>query len=196
MTEQKNENECRGTILVNGEIDRDLAGNVSVAIGAWTDRFEAEFVPIKDRVITLYIVDCPGGSVSAGMAILGAMDRARQFGVKFRTISAGLVASMAVVIAAYGDKGQRCALRYTEYLMHQPMGAASGQATDIVIAAQHISKLRSRLYRILAQCTGQSSERIAKDCDRDYIITADDAVIYGLCDEAYNSGAKKAKQDK
>lgn len=190
MSEQKNENEYPGTILINEEITRDLAGKLSVAIGALTNRFEAEFVPIKDRVITLYIVDCPGGSVSAGMAILGAMDRARQFGVKIRTISAGLVASMAVVIAAYGDKGQRCALRYTEYLMHQPMGATQGAASDIVIAAQHISKLRARLYKILAQCTGQPPERIAKDCDRDYIITAEDAVQYGLCDEAYNSGTK------
>lgn len=188
MAEQKNESEFNSTtILINGEIDRDMAGKVSVAIGAITDRFETDFIPAKDRVITLYCIDTPGGSVSSGLAILGAMDRARQFNVKFRTISAGLVASMAVVIAAYGDKGQRFALRYTDFLMHQPMCGASGQASDILIAAAHISKMRTRLYKILTQCTGQPIEKIARDSDRDYILSASEAVAYGLCDEAYNS---------
>lgn len=133
----------------------------------------------KEKDIKLYI-NSPGGSVTAGLAIYDTM---RYIKPNVATICIGLAASMAAILLSAGAKGKRYALPNSEILIHQVMGGAEGQATDIKIRAERILKIRDRLNQILATHTKQPIKKIEKDTDRDYYMSADEAVTYGLIDK-------------
>lgn len=133
--------------------------------------------PEKD--ISLYI-NSPGGSVTAGMAIYDTMQYIK---CDVSTICMGLAASMGAFLLSSGTKGKRIALPNCEVMIHQPMGGAQGQATEIKIAAEHILRTREKLNRILADNTGKPLEIIEKDTERDFFMTAQEALDYGLVDK-------------
>jgi len=133
--------------------------------------------PTKD--IQIYF-NTPGGSVYAG---LGIYDTMQYINSDVATICTGIAASMGAVLLTAGTKGKRSALTHSRVMIHQPMGAAEGQATEIEITAREILKLRKELYEILAQHSGQPYEKIAADSERDYWMTAIEAKEYGLIDE-------------
>jgi ATP-dependent Clp protease protease subunit len=133
----------------------------------------------KTKDIKLY-VNSPGGSVTAGLAILDTM---RYIKPDVATICIGMAASMGAVLLSAGAKGKRYALPNAEVMIHQVMGGAEGQATDIKIRAERILKMKDSLNRILAECTGQPFEKVEKDSDRDYFMSADEAKKYGLIDK-------------
>ena len=133
--------------------------------------------PKKD--IMLYI-NSPGGSISAGMAIYDTMNYIK---CDVSTICVGMAASMGAFLLSGGTKGKRYALPNSEILIHQPLGGAEGQATEIEIAANHIIRLKKRLNEILANNTGKKVTDIQKDTDRDNWMTADEALKYGLIDK-------------
>lgn len=132
-----------------------------------------------DKDISLYI-NSPGGSVTAGLAIFDTMNYIKP---DVSTVCLGMAASMGAFLLAAGAKGKRFALPNSEIMIHQPMGGASGQATDIAIHAEHILRTRETLNKILAERTGQSLERIKQDTERDNFMTAEQAKAYGLVDE-------------
>ena len=132
-----------------------------------------------DKDIHLYI-NSPGGSVTAGMAIYDTMQYIK---CDVETICIGMAASMGAFLLAGGTKGKRLALPNAEIMIHQPLGGARGQATEIQIAAEHILKTRQKLNQILAENTGKSIEEIARDTERDNFMSADEAKAYGLVDE-------------
>lgn len=129
--------------------------------------------------IKLYI-NSPGGSVTAGLAIFDTMQFVK---ADVSTICVGMAASMGAVLLAAGAKGKRFCLPNAEVMIHQVMGGAEGQATDIKIRAEHILKIKDKLNDILAKCTGQPKDKIEKDTDRDFFMSADEAVKYGLIDK-------------
>ncbi len=131
-----------------------------------------------DKDVHLYI-NSPGGAVTSGLAVYDTMQYVR---TDIATICLGQAASMGAFLLAAGAPGKRMALPNSQILIHQPMGGVSGQATDIDIHAREILKTRDRMNRILAKHTGRSVEQIAKDTDRDYHLTGDEAVEYGLVD--------------
>lgn len=133
--------------------------------------------PKKD--IKLYL-NTPGGSVTAGLAIYDAMQYVKN---PVTTICVGMAASMGAVLLAAGKKGKRLALPNSEILLHQVMGGAEGQAVEIEITAKHIVKIKDKLNQILAKHTGQRLDRIERDTDRDFYLTAAEAKEYGLIDE-------------
>jgi ATP-dependent Clp protease protease subunit len=137
--------------------------------------------PEKD--ISLYI-NSPGGSITAGMAIFDTMHHIKP---DVSTICIGMAASMGAFLLASGAKGKRFALPNSEVMIHQPLGGAQGQASDIEIAAKRIIKMREHLNQILAERTGQPLERIQRDTDRDNFLSAQDAKEYGLIDEVITS---------
>ena len=132
-----------------------------------------------DKDISLYI-NSPGGSVTAGMAIYDTMQYIK---CDVSTICMGMAASMGAFLLSAGAKGKRFALPNSEIMIHQPLGGARGQATEIKIVADHILKTRERLNRILAENTGRSIEEIARDTERDNYLTAQEAMEYGLVDK-------------
>ena len=132
-----------------------------------------------DKDIHIYI-NSPGGSVTAGMAIFDTMNYIKP---DVSTICVGMAASMGAFLLAAGAKGKRFALPNSEIMIHQPLGGAKGQASDIKIQADLILKTRDRLNRILSERTGKPLEQIEKDTDRDNFMTADEAKDYGLVDE-------------
>lgn len=133
----------------------------------------------KTKDIKVY-VNTPGGSVTAGMAIYDTMQYVKP---DVTTICVGLAGSMGAVLLAAGKKGKRFALPNSEVLLHQIMGGAEGQASDIQIRAEHILKIRDRLNHILAKHTGNSVEKIKKDTDRDFFMSAEQAKKYGVVDK-------------
>ena len=133
--------------------------------------------PEKD--ISLYI-NSPGGSVTAGMAIYDTMQYVK---CDVSTICIGMAASMGAFLLSSGAKGKRIALPNSEIMIHQPLGGAQGQATEIKIIADHILRTREKLNRILADNTGRSIEEIARDTERDNYLSADEAKEYGLVDK-------------
>jgi len=138
-----------------------------------------------DKDISLYI-NSPGGSVSAGMAIFDTMQFIKP---DVSTLCTGLAASMGAFLLAAGAKGKRFSLPNSRIMIHQPLGGAQGQASDIEIQAREILYLRERLNTILAEKTGQSVEQIGRDTDRDNFMSADAAVEYGLIDKVLASRA-------
>ncbi|MBD0383940.1 ATP-dependent Clp endopeptidase proteolytic subunit ClpP [Paenibacillus sedimenti] len=132
-----------------------------------------------DKDISLYI-NSPGGSITAGMAIFDTMQFIKP---DVSTICVGMAASMGAFLLTAGAKGKRFALPNSEVMIHQPLGGAEGQASDIEIRAKRILKMRDNLNRILAERTGQTFERIEKDTDRDNFMSAHEAVEYGLIDK-------------
>ncbi|MEI7831420.1 MAG: ATP-dependent Clp endopeptidase proteolytic subunit ClpP [Prolixibacteraceae bacterium] len=133
--------------------------------------------PGKD--IQIYF-NSPGGSVHAG---LGIYDTMQYINCNIATICTGMAASMAAVLMTAGEKGKRSALKHSRIMIHQPMGGAQGQASDIEITAREISKLKKELYEIIAFHSGQTVEKVEKDSDRDYWMTAEEAKEYGMIDE-------------
>lgn len=133
----------------------------------------------KEKDIKLYI-NSPGGSVTAGLAIY---DTIRYIKPDVSTICIGMAASMSAILLAAGAKGKRFVLPNSEVMIHQIMGGAEGQATDIKIRAERILKLKERLNEILAEHTGQSLAKVEKDTDRDYFMTPQEAVAYGIVDK-------------
>ena len=170
-------------IDIDKEVTNELATKTKLQVKANVHRFNENCTPKEDRIITYNITNCPGGSVSAGLAIYDDMICEKD--VKVKTISSGMVASMGVIIALGGDKGLRYAYPDTEFLLHQPliMGSGIQQTTDVLIQARHMEKIRNKLYSIIAKETGQPLEKIASDCERDFVLTAEEALEYGLIDE-------------
>ncbi|WP_058301040.1 ATP-dependent Clp endopeptidase proteolytic subunit ClpP [Gorillibacterium timonense] len=140
----------------------------------------------SEKDISIYI-NSPGGSITAGMAIYDTMQFIKP---DVSTICVGMAASMGAFLLTAGAKGKRYALPNSEVMIHQPLGGAEGQASDIEIRAKRIIKLREKLNGILADRTGQPLERIDKDTDRDYFMTADEALAYGIIDKVIESPAK------
>jgi ATP-dependent Clp protease protease subunit len=129
--------------------------------------------------IQIYL-NTPGGSVYAGLGIYDTMQYIRP---DVATICTGMAASMGAILLCAGQKGKRTALRHSRILIHQPMGSAEGQASDIDITAREIQKLKRELYEIIADHSGQPYKRILKDADRDYWMTSEEAKEYGMIDE-------------
>ncbi len=163
-------------IFLSGEVN-DVTASVVIAQLLFLEGEDPE----KD--IHLYI-NSPGGSVSAGLAIYDTMQYIK---CDVSTICIGMAASMGAFLLAGGQKGKRYALPNSEIMIHQPLGGAQGQATEIQIAAEHILKTRSKLNTILAEKTGKELEQIAKDTERDNFMSAQEAKEYGLVDEVIAS---------
>ncbi|NQT35007.1 ATP-dependent Clp endopeptidase proteolytic subunit ClpP [bacterium] len=180
-------------IFIAGGID----DNVASLVIAQLIFLEAED---PDKDISIYI-NSPGGTVSSGMAIYDTM---RYIKPDIATIAIGSAASMGALLLAAGTKGKRSALPNSKIVIHQPMAGMQGQASDIDIHARELLKTRDRLNKILAEATGQSVEKIAKDTDRDNIMTPEEARKYGLIDKVISKridassksgkGAKKGKK--
>lgn len=163
-------------IFLGGPIDEDVA-NIVIAQLLFLESED----PKKD--ISLYI-NSPGGMITAGLAILDTMNHVKP---KVSTVCVGMAASMGAVILSAGEKGKRFALPNAEIMIHQPHGGAEGQATDIEIAAKRILKNRETTSKILAKNSGQPLSRIEKDVDRDFFMTADEAVKYGIIDKVFKN---------
>ena len=163
----------RERIIFLGTPVDDMVANLIVAQLLLLDSENPE----KD--IMLYI-NSPGGSVTAGLAIYDTMQHIR---ADVSTICLGQAASMGAFLLAAGTKGKRMALPHSRVLIHQPLGGAQGQATDIEIQAAEIIRIKKTLNEILAQNTGQSLKKIEKDTDRDYIMTPQEALEYGMIDK-------------
>jgi len=141
------------------------------------------------RDIQIYL-NTPGGSVYAG---LGIYDTMQYIAPDVATICTGMAASMGAVLLCAGQKGKRTALRHSRILIHQPMGGAEGQASDIEITTREILKLKKELYEIIANHSGQTFKKIEKDSDRDYWMTAEEAKAYGMIDELLVREVKEIK---
>ena len=161
-------------IFITGEIN-DAVANTVVA--------ELLYLEAKDSTkdIDIYI-NSPGGSVTAGLAIYDTMNFIK---CDVSTICIGMAASMAAFLLSSGKKGKRYALPSSEIMIHQPLGGAQGQASDIKIQAEHILALKKKLNSVLAANTGKPIEQIEKDTDRDNYMTAEDALGYGLIDKIF-----------
>lgn len=159
-------------IFIGGDINDATAS----AVVAQLLFLEAQ-APDKD--ICLYI-NSGGGSVSAGMAIYDTMKYIR---CDVTTVCVGMAASMGAFLLSGGTKGKRFALPNVEVMIHQPIGTANGQASDVQIAAEHILRIRQRIYGIMAENCGKSVNQLSKDCERDNWLTADEALKYGLIDK-------------
>jgi len=166
-------------IMLSGEINDQVANSI-IAQLLFLDAQDSE----KD--IYLYI-NSPGGVITSGLAILDTMNFIKS---DVQTIAIGMAASMASVLLAGGTKGKRFALPNSEVLIHQPLGGAQGQQTEIEIAAEQILKAREKLNKILSDATGKSVATIKKDTDRDHYLTADEAKDYGLIDDILVNKAK------
>ncbi|MDY7022989.1 MAG: ATP-dependent Clp protease proteolytic subunit, partial [Cyanobacteriota bacterium] len=159
-------------IFLSEEVDDGIA-NAIVAYMLYLDSED------QTKPIYLYI-NSPGGSVTAGMAIFDTMQYIKS---EVITICVGLAASMGAFLLAAGTKGKRLALPHARIMIHQPLGGTRGQATDIEIEAQEILRIRGLLNSILAERTSQPIEKIEKDTDRDYFLSAAEALEYGLVDQ-------------
>lgn len=159
-------------IFITGEIT-DATANTVVAQLLYLEGKD----PKKD--ICLYI-NSPGGSVTAGMAIYDTMNFIK---CDVSTICVGLCASMGAFLLSSGAKGKRLCLPNGEVMIHQPLGGAQGQASDILISAKHIERTKKNLIKIISENTGQDLEKVEQDCDRDYYMTAEEAKKYGLVDK-------------
>ena len=159
-------------IFLTGEID-DITANLVIAQLIFLEADD------PDKDIFLYI-NSPGGSVSAGMAIF---DTIQYIKCDVSTICVGLAASMGAFLLTAGTKGKRKALPNSEIMIHQPLGGAQGQATDIEIQANHILKIKKKLNQILSERSGQPLEKIQQDVERDFYMGAEQAKEYGLIDE-------------
>ncbi|APZ48554.1 ATP-dependent Clp endopeptidase, proteolytic subunit ClpP [Jeotgalibaca sp. PTS2502] len=168
-------------IMLSGPIDDNTANSVIAQL---------LFLDAQDPEKDIYIyINSPGGSVSAGLAIYDTMNFVK---ADVQTIAMGMAASMGSFLLTAGAKGKRFALPNAEIMIHQPLGGAQGQATEIEIAARHILKTRERLNKILSEKTGQPMEVIERDTDRDNYMSADQAKEYGIIDEVMTSSKSLA----
>lgn len=159
-------------IMLGSQIDDNVANSIVSQL---------LFLQAQDAEKDIYLyINSPGGSVTAGFAIYDTIQHIKP---DVQTICIGMAASMGSFLLAAGAKGKRFALPNAEVMIHQPLGGAQGQATEIEIAANHILKTRAKLNKILAERTGQSIEQIEKDTDRDNFLSAEEAKEYGLIDQ-------------
>ncbi len=158
-------------IILNGEINDNLSNSI-VAQLLYLDS-------LSNDDISIYI-NSPGGSITSGMAIYDTMNFIKS---DVSTICVGMAASMGAFLLSSGKKGKRYALPNSEVMIHQPLGGAEGQATEIKIAAEHILKVRKKLNKILAKNTGKNLAKIEKDTERDYFMDSVEALEYGLVDK-------------
>lgn len=159
-------------IMLGSQIDDNVANSIVSQL---------LFLQAQDSEKDIYLyINSPGGSVTAGFAIYDTIQHIKP---DVQTICIGMAASMGSFLLAAGAKGKRFALPNAEVMIHQPLGGAQGQATEIEIAANHILKTREKINRILSERTGQSIEKIQQDTDRDNFLTAAEAKEYGLIDE-------------
>ena len=163
-------------VFLGGEIDDDTA-NLVVA--------QLLFLEMEnpDSDISLYI-NSPGGSVTAGMAIFDTMNYIKP---DVRTVCIGMAASMGAFLMMAGKKGKRLALPNSEIMIHQPLGGAQGQATDVAIRAEWLMKTKEKMTRMMSEMTGQDIERVKQDVERDYFMSAEEALQYGIIDEIYQT---------
>lgn len=168
----------KNQIYIFGVIDTSMAAHVIPRMHYIEQKMIDENIPPEERILTV-LIDSPGGSVSDGLAIY---DTINSLECEVRTICVGLAASMGAFLLSSGSKGMRLALPNSEILIHQPLGGAQGQASDVIIAARHIEHTRKKLNSILAMNTGKTVKRIAADTDRDYTMTAEEAMRYGIID--------------
>ena len=166
-------------IILGTQVD-DYSANVIQAQLLFLDSSD----PGKD--VSIYI-NSPGGSVYAG---LGIYDTMQYISSDVATICTGMAASMAAVLLVAGEKGKRFALPHSRVMIHQPMGGAQGQASDIEITAREIQKLKKELYTIIADHSGQPFEKVERDSDRDYWMTAQEALDYGMIDNILTKAKK------
>lgn len=162
-------------IFLTGEIN-DLSADIVIAQLLHLEGKD------PDKDISLYI-NSPGGSVTAGMGIYDTMNYIK---CDVNTICVGMAASMGAFLLSSGAKGKRFSLPNSEIMIHQPLGGAQGQASDIAIQAEHILKVKRRLNMILSKNCNQPLERIEKDVDRDFYMTAEEAMAYGIIDKVYS----------
>ena len=141
-----------------------------------------------DADISLYI-NSPGGSITAGMAIYDTMNYSK---CDVRTVCVGMAASMGAFLLMAGEKGKRLALPNSEVMIHQPLGGASGQATDVEIRAKWLLRTKEKMTRLMSEMTGQDQEKLRADCERDYFMTAEEALNYGIIDQIYYPRKKNA----
>ena len=159
-------------VLLTGEINDDSAA-VAVAQLLYLEAQDPE------KEVSLYI-NSPGGSVTAGLAIVDTMRHVR---CPVATTAVGLAASMGAVLLAAGEKGRRRLLPNAEVMIHQPLGGAEGQTTDVLIRARRMERMKEKLMDLMADFTGQDRARLAEDMERDYFLDAKGAVEYGLADQ-------------
>jgi ATP-dependent Clp protease, protease subunit len=161
-------------VWLGGEVDSE-SSNTLVQQLTYLGREDAK------KPIILYI-NSPGGSIVDGMAVY---DTIRRSPCPVHAVVSGMAASMGAVILSGCTKGERAIMPHGEVLLHQPLGGARGQATDIEISANRILKMKKTLLTLLAENTGHPFEKVAEDCDRDYWLDADEAVAYGICDKIF-----------
>ena len=161
-------------VFLGGEIDDNLA-NLVVAQLLFLEMENPE------EEISLYI-NSPGGSVTAGMAIYDTMQYIKP---PVRTVCIGMAASMGAFLLMAGEKGKRLALPNSEVMIHQPLGGAQGQATDVAIRAEWLMKTKEKMTRMMAEMTGQPLEKVKQDVERDYFMSAQEALDYHIIDEIY-----------
>ena len=159
-------------IFLGGAIDDDVANTVVAQL---------LFLEMEDpdADICLYI-NSPGGSVTAGMAIYDTMQYIKP---QVRTVCIGMAASMGAFLLMAGQKGKRCALPNSEVMIHQPLGGAQGQATDVAIHAEWLIRTKEKMTRMTAEMTGKDIETVRRDLERDHFMTAEEALAYGVIDE-------------
>ena len=170
-------------VFLGGEIN-DAVANTVVA--------QLLFLEMEDpdAEINLYI-NRPGGSVTAGMAIY---DTLQYIKCPVRTVCIGMAASMGAFLLMSGEKGRRLALPNAEVMIHQPLGGAQGQATDVQIRAEWLIRTKEKMLKMMAEMTGQPLDKLAADCERDYFMTAQEALDYHIIDEIYQPrAAQKAE---
>lgn len=161
-------------VFVSGVIENNMANTIVAQL---------LFLEMEnpDADISMYI-NSPGGSVTAGMAIFDTM---RYIKPHVRTVCIGLAASMGSFLLMAGEKGKRLALPNSEILIHQPLGGAEGQATDVMIHAEHLVKTKQKMASLMAEMTGNTVERIMQDIDRDRYMSAEEAKEYGIIDNIF-----------
>ena len=166
-------------VFLSGEIEDNMA-NLVVA--------QLLFLEMEDpdADISLYI-NSPGGSVTAGMAIYDTMQYIKP---QVRTVCVGMAASMGAFLLMAGEKGKRLALPNAEVMIHQPLGGAQGQATDVAIRAEWLLKTKTKMTKMMADMTGQPIEKVKADVERDYFMDAQEALSYGIIDEIYQPRTK------
>lgn len=170
-------------VFLGGEINDDVA-NLVIA--------QLLFLEMEDpdADISLYI-NSPGGSVTAGMAIYDTMQYIRP---QVRTVCVGMAASMGAFLLMAGEKGKRLALPNAEVMIHQPLGGAQGQATDVEIRAEWLKRTKEKMLRMMAEMTGQDADKLRADCERDHFLTAEEALAYHIIDEIYQPRARDEKK--
>lgn len=169
-------------VFLSGEIDDSVADTVVAQL---------LFLEMEDpdADISLYI-NSPGGSVTAGMAIYDTMQYIKP---QVRTVCIGMAASMGAFLLMAGEKGKRLALPNAEVMIHQPLGGAEGQATDVAIRAEWLMRTKKKMIHMMAEMTGQKESKLAQDCERDYFMTAQEALDYHIIDEIYQPRSKESK---